>query len=171
MRTMPSDTEVTVPSLRASAASLTVSMRLLISSLISEGLSWVLAISGSSVRASGWCAVSGSCGGVAPAIAGPQRPCLLVQCRLQAAELAAQRTIDDDVPGADHRTADEGGVDRGFNFNRGAETTLQRGADTGHLGFRELGRRGHRRAHDAFGFGAQVFVQARDFRQLGQATI
>src|SRR5690606_27710705 len=70
-----------------------------------------------------------------------------------------------------HRTADEGGVDRGFNFNRGAETTLQRGADTGHLGFRELGRRGHRRAHDAFGFGAQVFVQARDFRQLGQATI
>jgi hypothetical protein len=36
MRTMPSDTEVTVPSLRASAASLTFSMRLLISSLISE---------------------------------------------------------------------------------------------------------------------------------------
>ncbi|MNW09494.1 hypothetical protein D3C71_2065020 [compost metagenome] len=44
MRTMPSATEVTVPSLRASAVSLTFSMRVLISSLISDGLSWVLAI-------------------------------------------------------------------------------------------------------------------------------
>src|SRR5690606_18476878 len=44
MRTMPSDTLVTVPSLRASAASLTFSMRVLISSLISDGLS-VVAIS------------------------------------------------------------------------------------------------------------------------------
>ncbi len=41
MRTMPSDTLVTVPSLRDSAASLTFSMRFLISSLISEGLSVV----------------------------------------------------------------------------------------------------------------------------------
>ncbi len=41
MRTMPSDTLVTVPSLRDSAASVTCSMRFLISSLISEGLSVV----------------------------------------------------------------------------------------------------------------------------------
>ena len=41
MRTMPSDTLVTVPSLRASAASLNFSMRVLISSLISDGLSVV----------------------------------------------------------------------------------------------------------------------------------
>src|SRR3546814_19245352 len=44
MRTMPSDTLVTVPSLRASAPSLTFSMRVLISSLISDGLSVVVAI-------------------------------------------------------------------------------------------------------------------------------
>ena len=50
MRTMPSDTLVTVPSLRASAASLTFSMRVLISSLISDGLS-VVAIGKSYVPA------------------------------------------------------------------------------------------------------------------------
>src|SRR3546814_11291424 len=44
MRTMPSDTLVTVPSLRASAPSLTFSMRVLISSLLSDGLSVVVAI-------------------------------------------------------------------------------------------------------------------------------
>lgn len=41
MRTMPSDTLVTEPSLRDSADSLTASMRVLIRSLISEGLSVV----------------------------------------------------------------------------------------------------------------------------------
>jgi hypothetical protein len=41
---MPSDTDVTVPSLRASAARPTYSMRFRISSLISEGLSVVVAM-------------------------------------------------------------------------------------------------------------------------------
>src|SRR3546814_20502188 len=41
---MPSESLVTVPSLRASAPSLTFSMRVLISSLISDGLSVVVAI-------------------------------------------------------------------------------------------------------------------------------
>src|SRR5882757_9267851 len=41
MRTMPSDTPVNVPSLRASAVSLNFSMRLLMSSEISDGLSVV----------------------------------------------------------------------------------------------------------------------------------
>src|SRR5690348_18315544 len=42
MRTMPSDTLMIVPSLRASAPSLNCSMRLLISSLISDGFRVVL---------------------------------------------------------------------------------------------------------------------------------
>src|SRR5690606_19984163 len=169
MRTMPSDTEVTVPSLRASAASLTFSMRLLISSLISEGLSWVLAISGSSVRASGWCAVSGSCGGVASGGCRPRRPCLLAQCRLQARELAAQRAVDDDVAGADHRAADQRGVDRGIDFDLAAETAFERRADAGHLGLRELGGRRHRGAHDVLGVRTQVLVKAGDLGQLREA--
>ena len=48
MRTMPSDTPVSVPSLRASAVSLNFSMRLLMSSEISDGLSVVAMISFSS---------------------------------------------------------------------------------------------------------------------------
>ena len=50
MRTMPSDTLVTVPSLRASAASFTFSMRVLISSLISDGLSCVVAMPTDSLK-------------------------------------------------------------------------------------------------------------------------
>src|SRR3546814_13672180 len=79
MRTMPSATLVTAPSLRASAARPTFSMRVLISSLISDGLSVVVAIA-SFLRC-------------APRGARMNSGCLLVLFRergLQARELALQ---------------------------------------------------------------------------------
>src|SRR5690606_29181956 len=101
MRTMPSDTEVTVPSLRASAASATFSMRVLISSLISDGLSVVVAILVSLVPA------------LPPA--GFKKVFtneLVRQRRVQARQLALDRAVDDDVGGRDQRAADQAFVDR-----------------------------------------------------------
>src|SRR6476660_8850401 len=98
MRTMPSDTEVTVPSLRASAARPTFSMRFRISSLISEGLSVVVAMS-----------VSCRAGLDPPFFAirseGRPKPAprLTGQCGLQALELALQRAVDHHVACVDHR--------------------------------------------------------------------
>src|SRR5688500_5922158 len=90
MRTMPSDTEVTVPSLRASADSLTFSMRALISSLISDGLSVVVAIASFPVgralarRHDLRVGRPGAC----------LRFWLLVQCRLQPLQRSEEHTSE-----------------------------------------------------------------------------
>src|SRR3989339_647253 len=96
MRTMPSDTEVTEPSLRASAESLTFSMRVLISSLISDGLSVVVAILVSLVPAfppTGFEKIV--------------TKKLVRKRRVEAVQLALDRTVDPHVAVRDHRAADQ----------------------------------------------------------------
>src|SRR5688572_733625 len=142
MRTMPSATEVTTPSLRASADSLTFSMRVLISSLISDGLSVVVAIAllpGRMPRARhsdfGCVVMGASCpGSVTGGRSGrsPDHERLLTahaslrQRRLQPRQLAAQRAVDDHVAGGDDRAADQGLVDRGLELDLAAEALAQR---------------------------------------------
>src|SRR5690606_7451355 len=101
MRTMPSDTLVTVPSLRASAARPTFSMRVLISSLISDGLSVVVAIAFFLWRQSLSAAARIQIGsGLGTRDSGlGTRDSSLRQRGLQALELAFQGTVDDDVAG------------------------------------------------------------------------
>src|SRR5690606_8327917 len=174
MRTMPSATEVTVPSLRASAASLTLSMRLLMRSLISDGLSVVVAIFVSlevgrcvrftasiAFRDSGFGTGDSEERALLPRIPNPESrvPASSCQRRLQARELAAQRAVDDDVAGIDHRAADQGLVHRRFQLDLAAEALAQRGPDAVELGFRQRHGRGDLRAHDAFGIRAQLLEQ------------
>jgi hypothetical protein len=79
-----------VPSLRASAASLNFSMRVLMSSLISDGLSVVCHDLGDSRKG-----FEMGCADYCDSSA------------LQAHQLAAQRSVDDHVAGLDHRAADQ----------------------------------------------------------------
>src|SRR4249919_3541409 len=157
MRTMPSDTEVTVPSLRASAVSLTFSMRVLISSLISDGLSCVVAMGGSLEPA------------LPPTCA--KRNYLVRKRGLQATELALERAIDHHVAGVDHGAADQRGVDRGLDLDVAAEALLQRGLDAFQLAVAQRGRRGDARLDHALRFGAQLLEQAGDFRQQHEAAV
>src|SRR4249919_183870 len=157
MRTMPSDTEVTVPSLRASAVSLTFSMRVLISSLISDGLSCVVAMGGSLEPA------------LPPTCA--KRNYLVRKRGLQATELALERAIDHHVAGVDHGAADQRGVDRGLDLDLATEALLQRGLDAFELAVTHRGGRGDARLDHAFRFGAQFLEQAGDFRQQREAAV
>src|SRR5690606_23567434 len=169
MRTMPSDTEVTVPSLRASADSLTFSMRALISSLISDGLSVEVAI-----------LVSCRAGLDPPRAvlrfrsAGRNPPCefkSMGQRGLQALQLAAHGTVDDDVAGIDHRAADQAGVDRGLDLDLAAEALAQRGLDRLQFGGLQRGGGGDLRLHHALGLEPQLVVQAGDLRQQREAAV
>ena len=45
---------------------------------------------------------------------------------LEAAELAAERAVDDHVAGVDHRAADQALVDGGLDFHVAAEALAQR---------------------------------------------
>src|SRR5690606_19825293 len=131
MRTMPSDTLVTVPSLRASAARPTFSMRVLISSLISDGLSVVVAIAFFLWRES--LSAAARFKSVRDSGLGT-RDSSLRQRGLQALELAFQGTVDDDVAGVDHGAADQALVDRGVDLDLAAEARAQRGLDRLELG-------------------------------------
>src|SRR5690606_22164806 len=144
MRTMPSDTEVTVPSLRASAASLTFSMRLLISSLISDGLSVCMGVSlGRPAGAGAW--FKGKSSSVR-------------QYRAEARQLGPQRAVDHRVAGVDHRAADQALVDRRGQLDLAAEALAQRGAQLLQLvGGQRLGR-GDRGLDHLLGLGAQLVV-------------
>src|SRR5690606_5911744 len=120
MRTMPSATDVTVPSLRASADSLTFSMRLLMSALISDGLSVVIAMvrflvvcrrrRHSDFYVCSWPVAADWWLERAIALPATHRRSPVTdsmrQRRLQARQLAAQRSVDDHVAGCDHRAAD-----------------------------------------------------------------
>src|SRR6185312_3993101 len=106
MRTMPSDTETMVPSLRASAASFTFSMRLRISSLISEGLSVVAMLVSLITRR---CAAHG------------ELNLLVQQRRLQAFQPPAHRAVDDHIAGVDHGAADHGRIDALLQFDLACE--------------------------------------------------
>src|SRR5690606_37503087 len=163
MRTMPSATLVTVPSLRASAARPTFSMRVLISSLIADGLSVVVAIAsflGARRPARGWIQVRASLWSV-----------LLRQRGLQAFALALEPPVDDHFAGVDHRAADQALVDRGLELDLAAEALAQRRADRLQLGVRQRLRRSHRRLDHALGLVAQLLVQAGDLRQQRHAPV
>src|SRR5690606_25372725 len=152
MRTMPSATEVTVPSLRASADRPTFSMRVLISSLISDGLSCVVAMFVSNVGRA-WARHHGR------RARGPPGECQSVcECVLHALQLAAQRAVDDGVAGVDHRTADQALVDRGLDLDLASEAAAQGGHQAFQLRRRELGRRGDPGPDDLVRLGAQLLV-------------
>src|SRR5690606_21375093 len=165
MRTMPSATEVTVPSLRASADSLTLSMRERISSLISEGLSVVVAIASFPVGRT-WARRGGG--------SGPALWCCLGsvgQRGLQAPELALERAVDDDVAGGDHRAADEAFIDGGLDLDLAAEAALERLPQLLDLGLGQLGGGGDRGQHHLLVLGPQLLEQAGDLRQHRQAVV
>ena len=63
------------------------------------------------------------------------------QRRLQAAQLALQRTIDDDVASVDHRTTNQAGIHGSFDFNFAPETALECALDRLQLGRRQRGFR------------------------------
>src|SRR5690348_846377 len=110
MRTMPSDTLVSVPSLRVSADSLNCSMRLLISSEISEGLS-VVAMMFFLLRA--------------PPGAAPRVRQSIRQRSFEFGEAALQRTVDHGFAGVDHRTAQHRRIDAALKLDVAVEAPLQ----------------------------------------------
>src|SRR5690606_29760674 len=164
MRTIPSDTEVTEPSLRDSADSLTFSMRVLISSLISDGLSWVVAIFFSWLGGSDPPSRSAD-------IVRPRVAFSVGQCALEPLELALERTIDHHVARIDHRAADQRRINRRLDLDLAAEATLEAGADRLELGRRQFACGGDTRLDDLLGLGPQLLEQARDLRQQHQAVV
>src|SRR5690606_11133970 len=97
MRTIPSDTDTTVPSLRASVEVSSFSMRDLIISLISDGLS---------------CCIS------SPSNSRVQLLCQTVQS-------ATHTAINYGITGSNQHAADQGGVHGSADFHFAAETSFQ----------------------------------------------
>src|SRR5690606_39430573 len=111
MRTIPSVTPITVPTSRASAAASKFRMRSLISWLISEALSAMF---------------------LSLKVLSDQRV-------RQAFEPRPQRTINDNVAGADHRTADPALVQFCFEAHLATEAFAESNRDCLHLGIVKRG--------------------------------
>src|SRR5579864_2880395 len=150
MRVMPSVTETIEPTLRASVTDLKFSMRCLMSSLISVAL---MAISSTPGKAqfNGWS--SGR------------------QLVSDALEPGAQRAIDHQVPGAQHRTADELRVCLAVQPHLAPQPLLERCAELVPLRLIERRRRSHRDILDALGVVLESVEELRDLRQVAEAVI
>src|SRR5690349_5691654 len=153
MRTMPSDTLMMVPSLRASAPSLNCSMRLLISSLISDGFKVVLDMVaflnlGMLFQASdpmagvlfdvfvsaGWPALS----------RGPQAAFeSTCQRRGQTLQATARGAVNHLAAGIDHHAAKQRRVDLGLELDLALEAALERRLQLLGLGGIQRHRAGH----------------------------
>src|SRR6185312_7506956 len=158
MRTMPSDTLVSVPSLRVSAESLNCSMRLLISSLISEGLS-VVAMMFFLLR-------------TPPAAAPPFNSRESVGQRgFEFGEAALQRAIDHGFAGVDHRTAQHRRVDAAFELDVAVETPLQSFDQSHGFGVIQRNRAAHMDLQHVLGVAFHLFEECGDFRQFTQAPV
>src|SRR5690606_35525856 len=107
MRTIPSVSETTVPTLLCSAPASKFSIRSLMIELISEGLSCIVNSSTFQIRA---LRASGDAGS-------------------ETFQLAADRAVDDEIAGADLRAADQARVDHAAQFNLAAEALRQCIAD------------------------------------------
>src|SRR5205823_12567801 len=108
MRVMPSVTDTIEPTLRASVTALKVSILCLMRSLVSVAL---MAISSVPVKAQfhGWSSGSQLVG--------------------DAVKARAQRAVDHQIARAQHRAADELGIDRTVQSDRALESLLQRGGE------------------------------------------
>src|SRR3990172_139264 len=140
-RQMPSVRPTSVPSLRASACGANFSMRARISSLISDGLSCIVV------------------------------PLLTGQRQAQPFELAAHRTVDHEIPGADHGTADEPGIGFTLECHFAVEPLLQGPGQRRAFFIAERAGRDHGRLDRALGIGAQLREHLRDHGQQTETAV
>src|SRR5207253_3694931 len=150
MRVMPSVTDTIEPTLRASVTALKFSIRCLMRSLISVAL---MAISSVPVKAqfSGWSSGSQFVG--------------------DAVKARAQRAVDHQIARAQHRAADELGIDRTVQSYRALESLLQRGGELALL--TRIHRRGgsDRDVGDALRGVLELIEQRADLRQVSEAPV
>src|SRR5471030_615040 len=160
MRTIPSATEITVPWLRTSAPPSKPSIRLLISSLISDGLSCILtpkvwfsqlARGEESVRVRAACLSDQSCAHVL--------------------QLGLHRRVEHFI--ADHHAhaADQRWIDRDDRVELAAEFLFQRRDQLGHLGRAQVEGTGDDGIGSAFHAVFQRVELGADFRQQAEAAV
>src|SRR2546430_4370669 len=150
MRVMPSVTETIEPTLRASVTDWKFSIRCLMRSEISVAL---MAMSSVPLKArfSGWSSGSQLVG--------------------DALEACAQRAVDHQVPGAQHRAADERRVDLAAQAHGALEPLLQRGGELVLLARSQRRGGSDRDVGDALGCVLELLEQRADLRQVAEAPV
>src|SRR4051812_30257065 len=144
MRVMPSVTDTIVPTLRASVTPLKLSIRCLIRSLISVAL------------------IAMSC---------PISKFLSSQLVRNAVQPRAYRAIDDQIPGTQHRSAQQGRVGFTMQTDLPLQPALQSSGQRVALTILERSGRCDRHIHYAFSFVLQLVKQSRDLGEVGETPV